>query len=175
MTRKRSARGDGAWRPDRVRAMRTRWADPVQRERMLQHIKAMTAKRIASRQTRAGIPDGMLKPQAMQMQARARSEAQQIVRKMADKGMFDDVDPVDRERAEEAMIETIAIMKADGDKKTKLAAAKTILEFTKSKPVAKHAHAVNAADAWLQAIADDDGEPNTDTSAEEAEGTEETS
>jgi hypothetical protein len=168
--RKNSERNAKGFNWRRVRAMHKRWDDPIQRERMLQHIKEMTEKRKAAGITRAGVPDGMRKEQAEVMNAKARAEAERIVKKMADKGMFDEVDPVDRQRAEEAMTEVVTIMKADGDKKTKLAAAKTILEFTKSKPVAKHAHAVNAAEAWLLAVEDDGDEDDTDSPAEDAGG-----
>jgi hypothetical protein len=170
----RNADGVHWWR---VRAMQKRWDNPAQRERMLEQIKRMNEQRKAmgAKGTRQGIPDGMRRRDAEPMQAKARAEAERIVKKMADKGMFDDVDPLDRERAEAAMVETIAIMKADGDKRLRLAAAKVVLDFTKSKPVAKIAHQVNAAEAWLQSIADDDGDvQDTDAPAEDAGDKEET-
>jgi hypothetical protein len=172
--RKNSERNpDGiCWR--RVRAMRKRWDDPAQRERMLENIHK--ARQIAyAKGGRTGVPNGMRKRDAEPMRAAASAEAKRIVKKMADKGMFDDVDPKDRERAEAAMETAVTIMKTEGEERLKLAAAKVVLEYTKSKPVAKVAHSVNAAEAWLLSVSEDDGdEQNSDASAEDAEGTEET-
>jgi hypothetical protein len=61
----------------------------------------------------------------------------------------------DDDIAREAMVQTLMIMKNDTTRvETKLAAARTILEWTKQKPAQKNEHTVRRAEDFLQALAD---------------------
>jgi hypothetical protein len=60
------------------------------------------------------------------------------------------------EMAEEALEGALLVMRAPNTQQTKLAAAKLILEFTRSKPVAKSEVSVNKAEEWLASLAHDE-------------------
>src|SRR5262245_19241916 len=132
--RKRTERNPSGVRWGLVLAMRRRWDDPVQRERMLQHIKDMTEKRKAmgAHGTRYGVFDGMRRPEAEQVWAKARAKAEEIVNKMTDKGIFDDVDPDDRDNAKKAMKAAVEVLETPSNQQLKLAASSLILQYTKS-------------------------------------------
>jgi hypothetical protein len=65
---------------------------------------------------------------------------------------FPDIDPMAREALEGA----VSVLREPTNQSSKLAAARLILEFTKSKPVAKSDVTVNAAEAWLASIGKED-------------------
>lgn len=58
--------------------------------------------------------------------------------------------------ASEALFETLTVLRGPTSQQQKLAAAKLLLEYTKAKPVAKSEVTVNAAEAWLASIADNE-------------------
>jgi hypothetical protein len=97
----------------------------------------------------------MRKDEADRATARAADRAQQIVSKMKDKGVIEpDLDA----RAEKALTAAIEVLETPVNQQTKLAAARLVLDFTKSKPTSKQEVTVNAAEAWLAAVAGDDGD-----------------
>lgn len=57
--------------------------------------------------------------------------------------------------AEEALEGALKVLREPTSQATKLSAAKLILEFTKSKPVAKSEVSVNKAEEWLASLAHD--------------------
>lgn len=59
------------------------------------------------------------------------------------------------EMAEEALEGALTVLRAPASQQTKLTAAKLILEFTKSKPVAKSEVSVNKAEEWLASLSHD--------------------
>lgn len=59
------------------------------------------------------------------------------------------------EMAEEALEGALTVLRAPASQQTKLSAAKLILEFTKTKPVAKSEVSVNKAEEWLASLAHD--------------------
>lgn len=59
------------------------------------------------------------------------------------------------EMAEEALQGALTVLRAPASQSTKLSAAKLILEFTKTKPVAKSEVSVNKAEEWLASLAHD--------------------
>ncbi len=65
----------------------------------------------------------------------------------------------DDESAKEAMAVAIEIMRGPGADRERLAAAKTILEYTKRKPTVKVDQRINAAEDLLAAVLKDAGEP----------------
>lgn len=63
----------------------------------------------------------------------------------------------DDDAAREALTVAIAIMRAPTDERIRLAAARTVMEYTRTKPTQKTAIALSAAEALLDAVlADDD-------------------
>jgi hypothetical protein len=58
--------------------------------------------------------------------------------------------------AKEALEGALTVLRGPNSQQMKLAAAKLLLEFTKSKPVAKSEVSVNAAEAWLASLGKDD-------------------
>jgi hypothetical protein len=65
---------------------------------------------------------------------------------------FPDLDPI----AYEALEGAVQVLREPNSQQTKLAAARLLLEFTKSKPVAKSEVSVNAAEIWLASLGQDD-------------------
>lgn len=59
---------------------------------------------------------------------------------------------IDDQYAKEALETVVEIMRMPGDRDAKLRAAKTLLEFTKQKPVAKSEVAVAKAEDFLAAV-----------------------
>ena len=58
----------------------------------------------------------------------------------------------------EAMTGALTVLRNPNSQQTKLAAAKLLLDFSKTKPVAKSEVSINAAEAWLASLADDNTE-----------------
>jgi hypothetical protein len=98
---------------------------------------------------RGGVPDGMRREEAEAIWAEARRRAR------IDMDNIKKVDPDIDERAEEAMLSTLEVMRSPMNQQIKLAAARQVLEWTKAKPAAKQEVTVNAAEAWLAKIAED--------------------
>ena len=70
------------------------------------------------------------------------------------------VDPLD-DKAEEALAATLTILRTkEVAHVTKLAAARLLLDFTKSKPSSKSEVTVKSAEDWLAQIADDSEQPD---------------
>ncbi len=71
------------------------------------------------------------------------------------------VDPIEDDKAEEALTTTLTILRTkDVALTTKLAAARLLLDFTKSKPSSKSEVTVKSAEDWLAQIADDSEQPD---------------
>lgn len=66
---------------------------------------------------------------------------------------------------EEALIVTLTVMRAAGDVRTKLAAARQVLEWSQAKPAASTHVTVNTAEDWLASLTPDDNDEqeHTDT------------
>jgi hypothetical protein len=86
------------------------------------------------------------------MIAKARAEAKDIVKHMEDKGIAIPKD----EYAREAMTSVVELMRrTDTLPKDKLAAARTVLEWTIAKPAAETNVTVKKAEDFLSEIAED--------------------
>ncbi len=100
----------------------------------------------------------------------AKREANRIVRYMTDKKQF----VADNDVSEEAFKEVLVILRAPGPAKDRLAAAKTLLEYTQKKPVAATEMTLNNAESFLDAVLADEkkerDEARASRSAEKAEG-----
>lgn len=146
-------------RPGTAAAMKARWKDPEYRAKM-----AEVRKRTGGNTSREGIPDGMRKPEAMKLVAEAKRQARDDVSKLDEAGVF----AGDDQSAKEALEVTLTIMRSPGDKKTRLSAAKQVLEYTKSKPASKVIGAIDTAEAWLKAIAEQNDDADQGEDAEDA-------
>ena len=110
--------------------------------------------------TRRGIPDGFggQKDLVLELRAKAKAEAKEIVQYMKKQNMIDD-DP----RAEEALEAMIGIVRAKDDKMNvplyrasdRISAAKVVLDFTKQKPASKVDATVTKAEDFLAAVVAD--------------------
>lgn len=130
------------------------WANKTPEERA-----ALSAKLNAGRDLKAqaakggrktGVPFRLTSQQHTQLLAEQQPEIERIMNKMAEQGILPD-DP----RAVEAMEETMKVLRASQAEKIKLAAARLVLDFTKSKPTAKVEHTVKSAEDLLDEMADD--------------------
>ena len=84
--------------------------------------------------------------------------AKRSVRRKVKEGTIDmaQFDAPDHGRAEEALATLVKVMRTPEENgKTKVAAAKTLLDFTKTKPVVKTEVTVKSAEAFLDEIDDD--------------------
>lgn len=149
-------------KPGVAEAQKKLWADPEYRAKMMEKRRlAGEARRGFS--GRLGVPDGMRKAEADKLNAQAAESAKQTMADLKQAGVVVGIDAA----GEEAMLMTLQIMRAPGDKKVRLAAAKQILEWTRAKPATQSNVTVNAAEEWLKAVAaEEKNEP--DRSTEEA-------
>lgn len=124
-----------------------------------QQKKAERAKRLwaEGRFGRRGIPDGFggRKREVIQIHKAARAEAREIVAYMKKNDMLTE-DPR-AEEALESMIEVVRAKDAEGlhlhGVQHRIAAARTVLDFTKQKPAAKSEVALTKAEDFLAAVA----------------------
>ena len=153
-------------RPGTVAAQKALWADPEYRAMMMKkRQEAGARKRAEGFAGRFGVPDGMRKAEAEKLRAEAKESVTKTMSELEKAGVLDDADT----QAREALETTLLIMRAPGDKKVQLSAARQVLEWTKAKPAAKSDITVNKAEAWLAAISehndDDKGEAPSDPQA----------
>lgn len=80
-----------------------------------------------------------------------RAAKKQVKKDMANIKKSVELDPM----AEEALEGALSVLRMPNNQSSKLSAAKLILEFTKSKPVAKSEVSVNKAEEWLASLAHD--------------------
>lgn len=100
-----------------------------------------------------GLIHGLTRTQTAKMRAKAKREAQIIVRHMMDNNMI----PKDG-YAKEAIEAAVEVMRMDAiHVRDKLAAAKVVLEFTMTKPETKSSVSVKTAEDFLSEIAKDAG------------------
>ena len=106
---------------------------------------------------RKGVFDGYTKATAEIAWKKARQEAKVIMKHMKENGMVDTPAPGDKyaEFAEEALEAAITIVRTPMNEQQRLAAARLILDFTKSKPVAKNEVTVKTAEDWLANVLED--------------------
>lgn len=99
---------------------------------------------------RVGIPDGYTRDEAMAIMDGAITEAKEIVKLMAEKEIISNDEAI----GNEALEFCIAVVRANIHQlRERLAAAKTVLEYTKAKPVQKSEVTVNKAEDFLAALA----------------------
>lgn len=106
------------------------------------------------RPNKLGIPNGMVKWEADNEWNFARMYAKEVTKIMVDKDELED-DP----RVTKAFAVAVATMEGPVSHKDKLQAARLVLDFLKSKPVAKSEVTVQKAEDWLAQVIADDSRP----------------
>lgn len=144
---------------------RKRKAYPNPSPRMLEHNAKINAQMRAIKELsgglinpyRKGVFDGYTKATAEVAWKQARQEAKLIMKHMKENGMVDTPAPGDKyaEFAEEALEAAITIVRTPMNEQQRLAAARLVLDFTKSKPVAKNEVTVKTAEDWLANVLED--------------------
>lgn len=105
-----------------------------------------------------GVPDGFRREQIEPIRAQAKKEAEKVVKIMAEEFGVEDT------YAQEALTTAVEVMRVPGETRERLAAARLVLDFTKTKPVAKSEVTIGKAEEFLASLLDDNApETSTDT------------
>lgn len=102
-----------------------------------------------------GSADGHTKEEMATLREKAGQEADRIIQIMEDEDVLQPTDDLlgnDKEIAKEALKETIVILRTPGDMRNKLAAARTLLEYTRAKPASTSNVTVSTAEEFLGAL-----------------------
>lgn len=141
--------------PAASQAMKQFWRDPERvaawREK---HDAQMAARRADPDKnwSRRGIPDGMTRAEADTMWASARARAALTADALEAQGILSSADE-DGRMAKEALTDAIAVMRTEYNQRTRVAAARLVLEFTMGKPARQRGVTVKSAEDWLSTVA----------------------
>ena len=103
-----------------------------------------------------GVPDGYTRERIEPVRAAIKEEAKRIVNKMSQDYNIED------EYAKTALETAVEVMRCPGDNRERVAAARLVLDFTKSKPVSKNELAISKAEDFLAGLlADEDNGQET--------------
>lgn len=138
------------------------WATPEGREKMEAWRKKATLK--------AGRPefvaDGYTAKEIAVLRAQAEQDAERIMSIMEEENLFDLVEQPsdelladDKAMSREAMKMAIVLMRMPGNVKDKLSAARTVLEYTRSKPAQTSNVTVATAEDFLAGLLAKDAAP----------------
>lgn len=142
--------------------MKALWASPEGKAKMAAR-NAKTAEMRAADPTkfsRSGVPNGMTKASVAPLVAKAHQLADRFIQKMKD----EDVIPMivipdsDDARAEAALKAAVIIALSPGERQTQMAAIRTVLEYTKSKPATRSQITLDTTEQLLAEIARDAAE-----------------
>jgi hypothetical protein len=97
-----------------------------------------------------GVPDGHRKETIEPIRSKVKAEAKEVVKIMAEKYDIED------EYAKTALETAVEVMKMVGDNRERVAAARLVLDFTKSKPSAKSEVSISKAEDFLASLVADD-------------------
>lgn len=140
-------------KPPEITRMKARgpWANmtPEERSEYARSLRARQKENFGGKPT--GVPRSMSVAQYEALKAEQRPIVKRIMKKMADKGQLPE-DP----RAVEALEESLMVLRTAENQKTKLSAARLLLDFTKAKPTQKIEHTVKTAEDYLDELAEDD-------------------
>ena len=93
-----------------------------------------------------GVSDGHTKESIAPIQAKAKIDAKRITEIMSEKYDIED------EYQKEALFTAVEVMRLVGETRERLAAARLVLDFTKSKPAAKSDVSIHAAEDFLASL-----------------------
>ncbi|MGB0818039.1 MAG: hypothetical protein ACPGQQ_03945 [Candidatus Puniceispirillaceae bacterium] len=103
-----------------------------------------------------GVPDGYTRERIEPVRAAIKEEAKRIVNKMSQDYNIED------KYAKTALETAVEVMRCPGDNRERVAAARLVLDFTKSKPVSKNELAISKAEDFLAGLlADEDNGQET--------------
>lgn len=97
-----------------------------------------------------GVPDGYRKEQIEPIREKAKVESKRIVEIMAKEHNIED------EYAKAALETAVEVMRVPGDTRERIAAARLVLDFTRSKPAAKNELSISKAEDFLASLIEDD-------------------
>jgi hypothetical protein len=140
--------------------MKAMWASDEGKAKMAERSKLVSEMHKADpmKFNRGMIPNGMTRETVAPLLEKAREQADRFIQKMKDEGHLPDVVVPDSDegRAEAALKEACVIALSPGEKQAKMAAIRTVLEWTRAKPASKSSININASEDWLAEIAADD-------------------
>jgi hypothetical protein len=110
------------------------------------------------------VPDGHRKETIAPLREQAKLDAKKVVEIMSDKFNIED------EYQKEALTTAVEVMRLVGETRERLAAARLVLDFTKSKPASKSDVSISRAEDFLASLLQEDEQPDA---PENSEGTEE--
>ena len=99
-----------------------------------------------------GVPDGYRKETIEPIRSKVKTEARKVVEIMAEQFNIED------EYAKTALETAVEVMKTPGENRERVAAARLVLDFTKSKPSAKSEVSISKAEDFLASLMTDDDE-----------------
>ena len=142
-------------------ALKAIWASPEGRERMIAGRRAGSVahweerRRNPAKFARTGIPNGHTKHSVAPLWAEARRKADRFIQKMMDDGVIPAVTVPDSDEAKgnAALHAACVIALGPTEQRDKLAAIRTVLEYTKAKPESKSKLTVSSSEQWLAEIA----------------------
>jgi hypothetical protein len=128
---------------------------------MIEKVKAARALQQADRDanpdkySRAGIPHGHTRASVAPLWAEARRKADRYIQHMTEEGILPEVLIPDSDEAKgvAALHEACVLALGPGEKQAKLAAIRTVLEYTKSKPESRSKVTVSTSEQFLAEIA----------------------
>jgi hypothetical protein len=129
------------------------WLDPEHRARMIAARARSAEDRRANpaHYSRIGVPDGMRQAEAMKAWAVAREHANEIMRGLEAAGVVPKVviPDSDEDKAKAALHEACVLALGPTDRRTKLAAARTVLAYTKCLPAQRLELKTASLEQWL--------------------------
>lgn len=114
------------------------------------------------------MPDGYRKETIEPIRQRVKAEAKEVVRIMSEQYNIED------DYAKAALETAVEVMREPGNNRERVAAARLVLDFTKSKPATKNEVAISKAEDFLASLIDDsididDGQETTSSSQASAD------
>jgi hypothetical protein len=159
--RKTSPRTQGKRKiPAASQALKDKWAnDPVWAAKMRAVVAENGIRRSLNpeRMARTRVPDGMRRRDAIPLWDEAKRKADYIMEELEKDGLVPSVvvPDSDEEKAKVALHETCVMAFGPTEARNKLQALRTVLEYTKQKPITKIDQRVSTAEAFLQEALDD--------------------
>ena len=97
-----------------------------------------------------GVPDGYRKAEIEPLRVKAKERAEKAVQIMADQYNIEDT------YAQEALRTAVEVMQVPGETRERLAAARLVLDFTKSRPASKQEVTIGKAEEFLASLLDEE-------------------
>ena len=109
-----------------------------------------------------GVPDGYRREEIEPIRAAAKKRAEKAVKIMSEQYDIED------DYAKNALQTAVEIMAVPGETRERLAAARLVLDFTKSKPASKQEVTIGKAEEFLASLLDEDEDGSEATTGSQA-------